>query len=287
VSAAWSDVPASGRRRFLASLGQNRSAISDAAIGIRALMRIGLIGYGAIGRAFCECAEGQAEVVAVLTRQPRAGLSAGVTTLEALLATKPGVVVECAGQAALRAYGPALLGAGIDVIAASVGALADTALMEALLAARSGGTRLVVPSGAVAGLDGLGAAKQVGLSSVTYRQSAPPTSWIGHPDAPAGLERPGAHLVFRGTARDAASRFPKNANVTAAIALAGIGFERTMVELYSDGSLTRNRHQIFAEGAFGQMSVDIDAEPIAPGVRSSRLVAGSLLYTALAGGLAL
>lgn len=250
-------------------------------------MRIGLIGHGAIGRAFCECAQGHAEVVAILTRQPREGLAVGVTSLEGLLAARPEVVVECAGQAALRSHGTALLGAGIDVIAASVGALADAALMEALLTARSGGARLVVPSGAVAGLDGLGAARHVGLSSVTYRQSAPTTSWSGHPDAPEGLERPGAHLVFRGTARDAASRFPKNANVTAALALAGIGFDRTMVELYSDGSLTRNRHQILAEGAFGRLSVDIDAEPIAPGVRSSRLVAGSLLHTALTGGLAL
>ncbi|MDB5415792.1 MAG: hypothetical protein JWR10_4127 [Rubritepida sp.] len=252
-------------------------------------LRIGLIGYGAIGRAFCDALRMRdgARLASVLTRSPREGLAEGVTSLEAFLAAKPTVVVECAGQPALAQHGAALLALGLDVIAASVGALADAALAERLRdAARQGGGRLIIPSGAVAGLDGLAAAKVVGLASVTYRQSAPPTSWIGHPDAPPGLDLPGAHRVFAGTAREAASRFPKNANVTAAIALAGIGFERTTVELFSDGSLTRNRHELFAQGAFGSLHVDIDAEPIAPGIRSSRLVAGSLLHTAMHGGMA-
>jgi aspartate dehydrogenase len=111
----------------------------------------------------------------------------------------------------------------------------------------------VIASGAIAALDGLASARLVGLSSVTYRQRPPVTSWRGHPLAPLETETPGVHAVFRGTAREAARLFPKNANVTAAIALAGVGLDSTRVELLSEMSAARNPHEIHAGGAFGTL----------------------------------
>ena len=251
-------------------------------------VRIGLIGYGAIGRALEQCLRTTppvAEIVAVLTRTRQADLGGrSVASLEALLETRPDIVVECAGQDALRQHAPPLLREGRDVVVASVGALADAASSDLLArAAADGGGRILVASGAVAGLDGLAAAKHIGITAVVYRQRAPVTSWLGHRLAPANLPELTEHVMFRGTAREAAQLFPKNANVTASVALAGIGLDRTQVELVSDATIGRNRHEIFAEGAFGVLSVEISAEPISPGIRSSRIVAGSLLHAAVRG----
>ena len=245
-----------------------------------------MIGCGAIGGAVVEALAAlpapRPELVAVLTRTPRPALPPGVsvTSLDALLAARPDVVMECAGQAALLEHAPAILGAGLDLIASSIGALADEGFADRL-AAIGGPGRLVVASGAVAALDGLAAARLIGIETVLYRQIAPVTSWRGHPLAPPAIEQPGTQRVFAGTAREAARLFPKNANVTASVALAGIGFERTRVELVSDSAATTTRHEIAAEGAFGTLRLEISARPVAPGVRSSRLVAGSLLHAAL------
>ncbi len=77
------------------------------------------------------------------------------------------------------------------------------------------------------------------------------------------------------------NRFPKNVNLTGTIALAGIGFDRTRVEVWVDPTATTNLHELHAEGAFGKFSVSINGVRIAPGSPSSRLVAGSLVQAAL------
>lgn len=245
----------------------------------RATVKVGLIGYGVIGRAIAQNLRGQPEAASIVCVLSRTGAhsteAASVTTIEALLQHHPDVVIECASQDALRAHGESVLEAGYPLVAASIGAFADEDLYRHLIeTAQKNSGQLLLPSGGLAGTDALAAAKSVGLQAVTYRGSAPPESWGLRQDA-------ASRMLFEGSARDACREFPKNANVAAAVSLAGIGFERTTVQLIADPKLWKYRHEILASGAFGELSTLVNAEPIAAGQRSTRLIVGSLVATAL------
>lgn len=252
-------------------------------------MRVGLIGCGAIGQALLAClAQHRAavEVVGVLVLHPekhRAVPCPVVATAEALLACGPDLVVECARQGAVGALGPKVLGAGCDLVVASAGALADEAVYAALLAAANrGGARVRVPSGALVGIDALAAAKEVGLAEVCYQRRSPHTTWLRSGAIDAETAARGACFeVFRGSAREAALRYPKNANVAATIALAGVGFDATRVVLIADPSASANTHSIEARGEFGQFRAEITARTLSPNTTSSRIVAGSLARAVL------
>lgn len=152
---------------------------------------IALIGYGAIGMAVHRLlkahGDGRAEVVAILARDTARVLAQApeaapllVGGLPALLARRPTLVVECAGHQAVDAHGAAVLLAGIDLLLVSVGALADAAREQSLVAAAAAADkRLILPAGAIGGIDWLAAARTAGLSSVTYRSRKPPQAWAG------------------------------------------------------------------------------------------------------------
>ncbi len=192
--------------------------------------------------------------------------------------------VDCAGHAALREHGEAILDGGIDLLTVSAGALADDALRERLIvAARRGGARLAVVSGAIGALDALAAAAVGGLSSVTYRGRKPPGGWVGSPaedklDLDALTE---AAVHFQGRARDAALQYPKNANVAASVALAGIGFDDTGVELIADPAIVQNIHEIVAEGDFGRFEFRIEGNALPGNPRSSAITAMSVVRESL------
>jgi aspartate dehydrogenase len=253
-------------------------------------MRLGLIGLGAIGGELLRCLAAvgpDVEVTGALVRDAakrRGGAVPVFTDPVAFLTSRPDLVVECASQAAFRAWVPTILAAGLDVIAGSVGALADEQVhADVEAAARAGRCALHIPAGALAGIDALAAAKLVGIDAVTYTRSAPPSTWAGHEAVRgvdlAALDAP--HLVFAGTAREAARRFPKNANVAAAIALAGIGFEKTRVRIHADPAVAANVHTIEAQGLFGRLHTELSATRISPASTSSRIVAASLARSVL------
>lgn len=250
---------------------------------VQPLLRVGLIGNGALsGRIVAHLAAARVpvEIAGVLVRSlDRArGEVPFVDSIGALLERRPEVVIECAGQAALGEYAERVLSRGVDLVPASVGALVDQALLAAVMqAAVAGGASVRLPSGAIPGIDGLVAARHVGIASVLYRGTVPPRGLEGA-EPVHGQDKV---LVFRGTAREAVVRFPKNVNLTGTIALAGIGFERTRVEVWIDPTANTNLHELHAEGAFGAFSVSISGVRIAPGSPSSRLVAGSLAQAAL------
>lgn len=197
----------------------------------------------------------------------------------ALIEWGPSVVVECASHQAVKNSVPPLLRAGIDVIVVSIGSLSDTELLHALeKAAEEGGSRLTVASGAIGGLDVLRSAKIAGLESVIYTGTKPPSAWKGTPaeqsvDLASLRQRT---VIFEGNAAEASLQYPKNANVTAAVALAGIGFADTRVTLVADPHASGNTHKVNAAGAFGRFEISLENKPLPDNPKTSWLAALSV-----------
>ena len=257
--------------------------------------RTALIGCGAIGQEILAqlAADGALDRVMSVLERPRnlartrelAAARVPVTgQLPELLAAKPQVVVECAGHAAVAAHGAAILCAGIDLIIAATGCLADRGLAAELADAARNGGRLLIPSGAVAGIDGLLAAR-ASLSSVTYRSAKPPVAWRGTPaETLIDLGAVTAPTVFfEGSAREAALSYPQNANVGVTIALAGIGLDRTRVQLVADPKLGDPLGIIDADGALGKFRFEVLAYAAPGNPKTSRLTAYSLLLALRSG----
>jgi len=262
-------------------------------------LRIGIIGYGAIAQ----------DMVAVLTDQaPEALLSilvrpgrestvrnslSGVGLREdavitsdpgAFLVPSPDVVAECAGHAAVSEYGATVLEADSDLVVSSVGALADPELFDRLkTAASAGGGQLVVPSGAIGGIDVLSAARLSGLTSVRYTGRKPPLAWAGTPAEDANdlqtIKAP--TIIFAGTAREAAKSYPKNANVAATLALAGLGMDHTDVTLVADPTTTENVHEFTVSSAAVEASVRLVGKPSPRNPKTSQTTALSIARAVL------
>lgn len=253
--------------------------------GIRPL-RVGLIGCGALGgqlaRALDRGAVPGARVVAVAdldesrARRLAAALRPRARVLDAArLAAACDIVVEAAGQAAVAGAVRAASAAGVDLLVMSVGALLGHP--EWFARCERSGCRLRYPSGAVAGLDGLRAAARGGLRRVTLTTRKPPRGLQGAPYFkrrgldPLALEK--ATVVFAGSARRAIRLFPQNVNVAAAVALAGIGPDRTRVRIIADPAARRNQHTLEAAGVFGHLTAVTENRPSPDNPRTS-LMAG-------------
>jgi len=249
-------------------------------------VRVGLIGYGSIGRLVAQALVAGKVEDAVLTGILRARPGAepapppGIAIagdLAALLATAPTVVVETAGHAALREHGAAVLGAGCDLLTVSVGALADDSLLASLEdAARRTGRRLLVPSGAIAGLDMLNAARLAGLESVSHTVRKPPAALLPPDEAAAVTAAAAPRVLYEGPAREAVRRFPENVNVVAAVSLSGLGFDRTIARVVADPSVTHNTHEVEARGTFGTLHVEVRNVP-GPNPKTGLIVAPSVI----------
>jgi aspartate dehydrogenase len=131
-----------------------------------------------------------------------------------------------------------------------------------------------VVSGAIGALDALAAAAIGGLASVTHTTRKPATTLLGAAEA-ATLD--GSREIFRGPAREGALLFPESVNVAAAVSLAGIGLDRTVLCVLADPTIDRNRHEVVAEGEFGQLRFEIENIPSRDNARSARLVAMSIV----------
>ncbi len=245
-----------------------------------------LIGWGAIGRLVIERLGEHADM-SVLVRAGRSeaarvALPERVGVVESLdaLKTVPPVVVECGGHGAVREHGAAVLSRGAEFVVVSTGALADPALFETLQkAAEQGNGRLSLVSGAVGGIDALAAAREGGLSKVVYTGRKPPAGWRGTAaEKVVDLDRiSGPTEVYRGSAGEAARRFPQNANVAATIALAGLGLDATEATLIADPAATGNIHRIEAEGAFGRFSLEFSGKTLPSNPKTSMMAALSVV----------
>jgi aspartate dehydrogenase len=212
--------------------------------------------------------------------QDIAGEAVEVYDTVAAVRAKPDLAVECGGHAAVTQHGAACLEAGHDLLVASVGALADQALYDRLVAAaKKSGHKLLIPAGAVAGMDGLAAARLAGIDRVRYTSRKLPLAWKGtHAEKLCDLASVTTATEFLHTdARQAATLFPQNANVAATIALAGVGFERTEVSLNADPAAKGNTHLVEVEGPCGSMRIELSNKPFPDNPKTSMLAGLSLL----------
>lgn len=173
------------------------------------------------------------------------------------------LAVECAPAAALEDICRPMLEAGKTVMVLSAGALLPRPDLIDLAKARGG--QIIVPTGALIGLDAVTAAAEGVIRSVKMITRKPPKGLEGAPYLVQnkisldGLKA--AKLVFGGTAREAALGFPANVNVAAALALAGIGPDRTTIEIWADPAVTRNCHTIEVESDSARFSMSIENIP--------------------------
>jgi aspartate dehydrogenase len=198
---------------------------------------------------------------------------------EATAVAESDLVVECAGHAALGQTGPKVVGAGVGLLLASVGALTDAALLAALSA---GPGRVYLSTGAIGGLDLLrSAAVMGGLDRVrittTKRPAALAQPWMDEAQL-AELRAATGPLVLRsGSAREIAQAFPRSANVAASVALAVGDWDGVEAAVVADPGAERTRHLIEAEGSAGRYRFEIDNVPSAETPSTSAVVPYALL----------
>ncbi|MEO6624631.1 MAG: aspartate dehydrogenase [Burkholderiaceae bacterium] len=247
---------------------------------------ITLIGFGAIGRSLFERLQGHARLrvgAVVVSARSVAALQAELGSAVQVSEAVPvgtNLLLECAGHGALLAHVLPALERGVPCAVLSVGALSETGLAERLAnAARGGGKQLHLLPGAIGGVDAIAAARLAGLEAVTYTGRKPPLGWRSTPAEDvvdlATLTAP--YVILEASAREAARLYPKNANVAATIALAGIGLDATRVRLIADPGVSENIHEIDVRGAFGSMQLTMRGKPLPGNPKTSALTVLSAL----------
>lgn len=248
--------------------------------------QVTLIGFGAIGRSVLQRA---AQIPGIRITH----LVVPARRLDAARAAAPGgvqvctqvpagtqLVLECAGHMALEQHVLPALGRGIECAVLSIGALCEAGMFERLeQAALHGQTQLHLLSGAVGGVDAMAAARIAGLHEVRYTGRKPPAGWRGTL-AEAAFDLDAVReptVILEACAREAARKYPKNANVAATVALAGLGLDVTRVRLIADPGITENIHEIQVSGAFGEMEITMRGKPLADNPKTSALTVLSAL----------
>jgi aspartate dehydrogenase len=250
--------------------------------------RVAIAGLGAIGRVLareladgipglalvCAAAGDHAKALAWLETEK---IACPLVELEAF-PDHADLAIECAPASVLERICRPMLEAGKRVMVLSSGALLPRP--ELIELAKACGGQIVVPTGALLGLDAVTAAAEGHIHSVRMITRKPPLGLAGAPYlekngiSVVGLNAP--KLVFSGTARDGAAGFPANVNVAAALSLAGIGPERTMMEIWADPSIDRNCHSIEVDSDSARFTLAIENIP-SENPKTGRITALSVL----------
>jgi aspartate dehydrogenase len=253
------------------------------------MIRVGIAGFGTIGARVAEALDAGIEGLEISAVHTRSADSAARRMAAfrrpvpvcgvAELVERSDVVVECVPTAAFVDVAPPVVAAGRTLVTVSGAALLEhPELVD--LARRSGG-RIVLATGALLGLDAVRAAAEGTVHSITMVTRKPPKSLV---DADyvvangidvASLEQP--LQLFAGSAREGARLFPANVNVAAALGLAGIGPDRTRLEIWADPTLTRNTHHIVVDADSARFELKIENVPSAEKPGTGRITALSVI----------
>lgn len=240
---------------------------------------VGLVGYGAIGREVHGILRGAFDFVVLLRPGSHARMALElsgvnvVTRIEDLLSLLPDIAVEAAGAEVLADVSGPILEAGCDLVPASTGGLGDGERLAALLAtATRSGARILVPAGAIGGLDYLAALPEDEPFEVVYTSRKPPAAWrtelagLGH----AGGAPVDAVTLFEGGPEEAARLYPRNLNAGLTVALA-VGPGRTRVRVVADPSVTLNTHEISVESTLGTAFFRFENKPSSANPKTSAI----------------
>lgn len=197
------------------------------------------------------------------------------------LAERADIIIECVPAAVFREVADAAIARGRWFLPLSVGAL--IANMDLVEKAKATGARIVVPTGALLGLDTVRAMAVGTIHEVRLETRKPPNGLAGAPylvENNISVDNLTAPLcVFRGSARAAAKAFPANVNVAAALGLAGIGPDATQVEVWADPGVDRNTHTVTVSSDSGSVKMTVANIPSPENPRTGLTVANSVIAT--------
>lgn len=249
-------------------------------------MKLGLIGSGALGTFLLEKLNKEHylhdfTIQAIFDEREKSKVKLSVLAekynvtayqnLDDFLQSDIDVVVECANIGAVREYAPKIA-ARKDLLIISIGALVEQAFYADLRKiATENQRKVMLPSGAIGGLDLIQAAKLSGnLQEVMITTRKPAMSLV---DTDTGREQ----IIFDGLAKEAIEQFPKNINVAIILSLAGLGPNETKVKIIADPTIDKNMHSIQARGDFGHFELTIENLPMPSNPKTSYLTALSIL----------
>lgn len=256
----------------------------------KADLRVAVAGLGAIGLKVAEALD-QGIPGCVLTAVSANDRAKAVERLSHLAPQVPvvplaeleplaDIVVECAPAKLLPDIAEPFLRAGKSVIVLGVGAILSNEHLIAL--ARRHGGQIIVPSGALLGLDAVAAAAEGKIHSVRMVTRKPVRGLAGAPYLTehnieiSDIKEP--LRIFNGTPREAAVGFPANLNVAVALSLAGIGADETTLEIWADPALERNVHRVEVVADSATFSMTIENVP-SDNPKTGRITALSVIST--------
>lgn len=253
------------------------------------MLKVGIIGYGTLGKSITKLIQanqaGDIDLKIVLVRNKLPSMETAqhpfmITTDENVFFNQDlDIIIEAAGHDALQLYGEKALTSGSNLIILSVGALANGEFYDSLKKkAKVAKRQIFIPSAAIAGLDRIAAGALGEIEDITLITRKPTRSWYGtFAEEVVDLETIAEpYCIFDGVAQEAAKLFPENINVSAALSIAGIGFNKTRVKVYVDPAIECNTHTIRAKGVFGQVEISIQNIPFKQNPKSSPIVAMSV-----------
>ncbi|MDV0447354.1 L-aspartate dehydrogenase [Methanosarcinaceae archaeon Ag5] len=259
------------------------------------MIKIGVIGCGFIGSQICAAVDSgvvAAELAGIFDFSAEKVESVLQTlqnsspqkTMPEEMAKSCDLIIECASQEAVLKYAPMILEHGKDMMVLSAGAFQNPDFYAKIQkTAADHNCKVYLPSGAIAGTDGLKSAAIAGIKSVTVTTRKPISGLAGSPYLAekkinlADITTP--TLLFEGKATDAVVAFPKNVNVCATISLCGLGFEKTVVKVIADPTISDNIHELEVFGDFGHMKMTIENKPSPINPKTSYLAALSAIST--------
>lgn len=260
------------------------------------MLDVGLIGAGGIGSNLAQAVtDGRvpdARLTSVYNRTPERArdLVADLDTAHDVavvedavaVARRADVVVEAAGQTVVEESATGILDAGADLVVMSVGAFRDASLLEEVrAAAEANDARVRVPSGAIAGLDGVAAIGTGTVEAVSLLCRRRPEHLGAYVDDDVVLqELPEGKVIFEGTAAEAAEAFPSHMNVALALTLtARVDPEDVTVRIEVERDAPRSRYFVRSRGSAGTVEVEIENFRTAGEPDTSRITVGSTVET--------